>query len=66
MYSNRPAGAGLGPDTLYLDSCVGGVPEFPAEGGCVDAWSDTMPGRINNRYMNISVMGIGPFPLAAG
>ncbi|HEX7089598.1 MAG TPA: hypothetical protein VF192_05650, partial [Longimicrobiales bacterium] len=63
-YSNRPPGAPLGPDTLYLDSCSG-VDMGPEE-ACVVTWSDTLPGGLNNRYGNVQVVGIGPFPLKAG
>src|SRR5690606_10437078 len=62
-YSNRPPGAPLGPDTLYLDSCSG-VNMGPEE-ACVATWSDTLPGGLNNRYGNVQVVGIGPFPLKA-
>jgi hypothetical protein len=66
-YSNRPWATGPGPDTLYLDSCVGWQFNTLGLDGCVDAWSDTLPGRLNNRYGNVSAgIGIGPFPLAAG
>jgi hypothetical protein len=66
-YSNRPWATGPGPDTLFLDSCIGW--EFNTMGldGCVDTWSDTLPGGINNSYGNVSAgIGVGPFPLAAG
>jgi hypothetical protein len=54
-------------DTLWLDTCLG--PEFgaPGNGGCSELWSDTLPGRLNNRYANFGgFIGVGPFPLAAG
>jgi hypothetical protein len=66
-YTNRPPGTGAGPDTLYFDTCISS--EFNTLGldGCSDAWSDTLPGGINNAYCNLSAgIGIGPFPLAAG
>jgi hypothetical protein len=66
-YSNRPWATGPGPDTLFLDSCIGWQFNTIGLDGCVDSWSDTLPGRINNRYGNVSAgIGIGPFPLAAG
>ena len=63
-YSNRPPGAPVGPDTLYLDTCSG--ENVPPEVACVVTWSDTLPGGLNNRYANVQVVGIGPFPLKAG
>ncbi len=63
-YSNRPPGAPVGPDTLYLDTCSG--ENVPPEVACVVTWSDTLPGGLNNRYGNVQVVGIGPFPLKAG
>lgn len=66
-YSNRPWATGPGPDTLYLDSCIGWQFNTLGLDGCVDEWSDTLPGGLNNNYGNISAgIGIGPFPLAAG
>ena len=63
-YSNRPPGAPFGPDTLYLDSCSG--ENVGPEVACVVTWSDTLPGGLNNRYGNVQLVGIGPFPLKAG
>ncbi len=54
-------------DTLTIETCLG--PNFGgiAPGGCTELWSDTMPGRLNNRYANFGgFIGVGPFPLAAG
>jgi hypothetical protein len=54
-------------DTLTLESCIG--PEFggAGTGGCSELWSDTLPGRLNNRQGNFGgFVGVGPFPLAAG
>jgi hypothetical protein len=53
-------------DTLWLDTCLG-PPMAPGNGGCSELWSDTLPGRLNNRYANFGgFIGVGPFPLAAG
>lgn len=47
------------PDTLHLDTC--------ASNGCVGVWSDTMPGKQNNRVGNVGgVITAGPFKLKAG
>jgi hypothetical protein len=54
-------------DTLTLDNCLGPLFGGIGTGGCTELWSDTMPGRLNNRYANFGgFMGAGPFPLAAG
>ncbi len=54
-------------DTLTLDSCLGVEFGGQGTGGCSELWSDTLPGRLNNRYANFGgFMGVGPFPLAAG
>jgi hypothetical protein len=56
------------PDTLSLASCLGperGGPNIPI--ACSEAWSDTMPGRLNNAWNNIGgAIAFGPFKLAAG
>ncbi len=59
-YTNRPAGAGLGPDTLWFDTCN------PITNDCIALWSDTLPDHTLNWAYNSSWLGVGPFPLAAG
>ncbi|KPK62145.1 MAG: hypothetical protein AMS21_08065 [Gemmatimonas sp. SG8_38_2] len=55
------------PDTLFVDSCLGVEFGGAGTGGCSELWSDTLPGRLNNRYGNFGgVIGVGPVPLAAG
>lgn len=52
------------PDTLYLSSCTQNA--FGGVGGCVEKWSDTLPGGFGNVYCNEGcVIGAGPFPLKA-
>jgi hypothetical protein len=66
-YSNRPPGAPMGPDTLYVDTCYGSGPARQQDGGaCVVTWSDSLPSGHVNRYGNVQMFGIGPFPLKAG
>lgn len=59
-YTNRPPGAGVGPDTLFFDTCN------PVTNKCVALWSDTLPDKTLNWAFNNSWVGVGPFPLAAG
>ncbi len=40
------------PDTIYADAC--------GSKGCVDLWSDTLPGGYANSYGNISDLSVGP------
>jgi hypothetical protein len=56
-------------DTLSLESCGGGTgtPFVTMANGCIVTWSDTMPGKQNNRTGNIGgVIAAGPIRLAAG
>lgn len=59
-YTNRPPGAGIGPDTLWFDNCD------PVTNDCTALWSDTLPDHTLNWAYNASWLGVGPFPLAAG
>ncbi|KPK81017.1 MAG: hypothetical protein AMS25_08080 [Gemmatimonas sp. SM23_52] len=59
-YTNKPPGAGTGPDTLFFDTCN------PLTNECIALWSDTLPDHTLNWAYNASWFGVGPFPLAAG
>jgi hypothetical protein len=59
-YTNKPPGAGTGPDTLFFDQCN------PLTNECIALWSDTLPDHTLNWAYNASWLGVGPFPLAAG
>jgi hypothetical protein len=59
-YTNKPPGAGTGPDTLFFDQCN------PLTNECIALWSDTLPDHTLNWAYNASWFGVGPFPLAAG
>ena len=53
-------------DTLFYDTCGGATPAEMAL-GCVTIDADTMPSGHLNAYGNVGgVLGVGPFPLAAG
>ncbi|MGD8867132.1 MAG: hypothetical protein PVI01_05870 [Gemmatimonadales bacterium] len=60
QYTNKPPGAGTGPDTLWFDTCN------PVTNDCTALWSDTLPDHTLNWAYNASWLGVGPFPLAAG